>query len=206
MSKQKNKIHVQEESPFLQAMVEATRAKFGDEGGVTYMGSEINELVVGIPLPALSLMYLFDSDVFPLGKTVGFAGAPQAQKSSLLFEIIRWFQGLGGYGKIVECEGNKVSPTLIASIVGQARFQQVMIDPCRTIDEARKRIVPQAAGAGCQAAPRSRFQPARRTRSCSTSSVAYWRYASATIRARTPRAILSRADWLTPLPPHTLDA
>jgi hypothetical protein len=66
MSKQKNKIHVQEESPFLQAMVEATRAKFGDEGGVTYMGSEINELVVGIPLPALSLMYLFDSDVFPL--------------------------------------------------------------------------------------------------------------------------------------------
>lgn len=141
MSKQKNKIHVQEESPFLQAMVEATRAKFGDEGGVTYMGSEINELVVGIPLPALSLMYLFDSDVFPLGKTVGFAGAPQAQKSSLLFEIIRWFQGLGGYGKIVECEGNKVSPTLIASIVGQARFQQVMIDPCRTIDEARKRIV-----------------------------------------------------------------
>jgi len=141
MSKKKNQIHVQETSPFLQAMVEATRQKFGDEGGVTYMGSEINELVVGIPLPALSLMYLFDSDVFPLGKTVGFAGAPQSQKSALLFELIRWFQGLSGYGKVVECEGNKVSPTLLSSIIGAEGFKQVMIDPCRTIDEARKRIV-----------------------------------------------------------------
>lgn len=104
------------------------------------MGEEIEELVVGIPLPSLALMYLFDSDVFPLGKTVGFAGFPQSQKSALGFELIRWFQSVGGYGKVVECEGNKISPSLLKSIVGQEGFKRVVIDPCPHVDEARKRI------------------------------------------------------------------
>ena len=139
MSK-KNKIYVQEESPFLQEMAEAARLKFGDEGGVTYMGKEIEAMIVGIPLPALSLMYLFDSTVFPLGKPVGFAGFPASQKSSLGFELIHWFQSLGGYGKVVECEGGKVSPSLLSSIVGPEGYEQVTIVRCNSIDSARKQI------------------------------------------------------------------
>lgn len=137
----KEKEVVQEMSPYMAGMMKSAAAKFGEKDGKTHMGEEIDELVIGLPLPSLSLMYLFDSNVFPLGKSVIFAGAPSAQKSSMGFEVLRWFTEAGGYGQINECEGAKLSPSLLRSIVREEGYKRVSANICQSIDEARQKIV-----------------------------------------------------------------
>ncbi len=134
------KVAMQEMSPFMQGMLNDAAKKFGEKDGKTHMGAEIEELVIGLPLPSLSLMYLFDSNVFPLGKSVIFAGRPSSSKSSMGFEILRWFTEASGYGQIDECEGAKISPSLLKSITREG-FKRIQVNICKTIDEARQKIV-----------------------------------------------------------------
>lgn len=46
--------------------------------------------VVGIPLQAISLQYLFSNDVFPLGRMTELVGVSESCKTAFLFEIFRW--------------------------------------------------------------------------------------------------------------------
>src|ERR1035437_3088156 len=141
MAKKKEEHPVMSEmSPYMKSMVLANNTRFGEKDGKMHMGSQIDDLVVGLPLPSLALMYLFDSTVLPLGKSIIFAGRPASQKSSMGFEVARWFCDAGGYGNIAECEGNKVSPSLVKSVVGSANYPRVGVTICQTVDEARQRV------------------------------------------------------------------
>lgn len=128
-------------SPVLQAMLSESRARLSkkDLEGRTYLGKEMEARNIGIPLPHFSLMYLFDSTVLALGKIYGIAGPSQSQKSSLGFEILSWIFRAGGGGRLVECEGQKYSPSLIRSLMGDYA-DMLILDRCDTTDQAQNFI------------------------------------------------------------------
>lgn len=46
--------------------------------------------IMGIPLKAISLRYLFSNDVFPIGRMTELVGVSESCKTAFLFEIYRW--------------------------------------------------------------------------------------------------------------------
>lgn len=100
-------------SSFLSESLKVAQEKFG---GRVYMSRDANKNMVGIPLPSLALMYLFDADVLLLGKVLGIAGQPQTNKSALGYEVMRWFVDNNGYGYLAENEAAKFSPILLNSL------------------------------------------------------------------------------------------
>ena len=137
---------VRRESTFLSNMLDATRRKFNKaDEGETYMGPDIEMFITGVPIPALSFMYLIDSNVFPVSKCVGIAGYPESNKSALGFEVMRWFIQHGwpdaGFGKLIENEGAKLSPSLLRSIVGYDKVDtHVQVTQSQTIDVAQRHL------------------------------------------------------------------
>lgn len=75
------------------------------------VSSETETAFVGLPLPALSLRYLFQCNVFLLSRIVQIAGEEGSCKSQLLHEIARWHFLYGGGGGIASNE-NKDSPRM----------------------------------------------------------------------------------------------
>jgi len=49
-----------------------------------------NQPVIGLPLKAISLRYLFANDVFPYGRMTELVGVSESCKTAFLFEIYRW--------------------------------------------------------------------------------------------------------------------
>lgn len=84
------------------AAVTAVSDATGLEG--IYLGAEMDKAIVGLPLPALALRYLFQSTVFPLSRVIQFAGPFGSCKSALLYELMRWHMVYGGGGALAECE------------------------------------------------------------------------------------------------------
>lgn len=80
------------------------------------VGTEADQLVVGLPLPALCLRYLHQSDVFPLSRVWQLAGEEGSCKSAMLYEIMRWHMIYGGGACLAETE-NKDAPMLRHSIL-----------------------------------------------------------------------------------------
>lgn len=135
MAKKENKTaHV--ESDFLSSLADAAQDRFG---AGKFIGKGEEEFCIGIPLPALSLMYLFDSTVFPLGKLVSIAGFYQSSKSGLGFEIARWFAKYGGYTQVVECE-NKISIDLVRSIMGDYYPAHLRVARAEALEEAQAQL------------------------------------------------------------------
>ncbi len=81
-----------------------------------YVGSATDEIAVGIPLPALSLRYLFQSTVYPLSRFAVVTGLQGSGKSPFIYEVFRWHRMSCGTSALLECE-QKDSPTLRASIL-----------------------------------------------------------------------------------------
>jgi len=79
------------------------------------VGSDNSQLIIGLPLPALSLRYLFQSTVFPLGRIIQITGAEGSCKTAFALDIIRWHFENGGGGAMCENEG-KDSPDLRHSL------------------------------------------------------------------------------------------
>ena len=76
-------------------MLSAAREKFGVDK-VFGSQEDMKKLVIGIPMPSLAMEYLLDNDVFPLSSLVMIAGPPGKGKSTLSYEIFRWFYELAG--------------------------------------------------------------------------------------------------------------
>lgn len=137
MAKKKEK----EERPnLLNSMLAGAKQEFGDRA---FSGPDGRKLLIGLPLPSLSLMYLFDANIFALGKTMGIAGAPMAQKSSLGYEVQRWFacftnNGQNGVNQHIEAEAGKYSPTLHESVITKEKFGQVIYTQAQSVDEAQE--------------------------------------------------------------------
>lgn len=98
-----------------------------------YVGSESEQLVVGLPLPALCLRYLFQSTVFPLSRMTIVTGMQGSCKSAFLYEIFRWHRLYGGRNILLECE-SKDSPELRASILNYDS-KAVGVKPCESLEE-----------------------------------------------------------------------
>jgi hypothetical protein len=93
--------------------------------------------IVGLPLPSLALMYLFESNVLPLAKGIGIAGPYQSNKSTFGFEILRWFANAGGVAELIETEGDKVSGDLIPSLMGAEAYKAFQSRSVFSIEEAQ---------------------------------------------------------------------
>lgn len=101
----------------LDSMFDTMRDRAQHElGHEVLVGSEAERLVVGLPLPALCLRYLFQSTVLPLSRIIQITGEEGCCKSALLFEIMRWHMVHGGGGVYIENE-DKDSPELRQSIL-----------------------------------------------------------------------------------------
>jgi RecA/RadA recombinase len=83
------------------AVVASAKAKFGADV-VVGSASEISQ--VGLPLPALALRYMFQANIFPLGRVWQLAGLEGSCKSALLIELMRWHMLFGGGGFVAENE------------------------------------------------------------------------------------------------------
>lgn len=122
---------------FMRAQVEAARAKFGrGEGGdVVLAANEANNLLIGLPMPALAMEYLFQQDAFLLGLVYHLSGLPSSCKSAFLYEIMRLFANCGGGAHLLETE-DKWSEVLMRSIV---RYRQdevkVTINRCQSVED-----------------------------------------------------------------------
>ena len=75
------------------------------------IGLESEALLVGLPLPALCLRYLFQSTVFPLSRIIQITGQEGSCKSAFQFELMRWHHVYGGGSVFIENE-LKDSPEL----------------------------------------------------------------------------------------------
>lgn len=80
------------------------------------IGLESEALLVGLPLPALCLRYLFQSTVFPLSRIIQITGQEGSCKSAFQFEMMRWHHVYGGGSVFIENE-LKDSPELRWSIL-----------------------------------------------------------------------------------------
>jgi len=101
----------------LNGMFAAIRDKAqADMGGPISIGVEAQSSLVGLPLPSLSLRYLFQSSMFPLSRIVQIIGQEGSAKSAFLYEMFRWHMFYGGGAVLAENE-NKDSPELRHSLL-----------------------------------------------------------------------------------------
>jgi hypothetical protein len=118
---------------FLLGQVAKARTKFG--AGSVFVGSELDNLIVGIPCPALAFEYLICQDVFPLGIVLHLAGPPGSYKSALNFELNRWFRLVGGGGVLNENE-TKISPDFPRSIIGYDDYDVgLIVNRCVSVED-----------------------------------------------------------------------
>lgn len=83
--------------------------------------------IIGIPLPALSARYVFQSNIFPFSRFIQLRGMFSSGKSALLLEFMRWYHMYGGMGTITDTE-NKASESMLAGILG---YNYTLIDRTR---------------------------------------------------------------------------
>jgi hypothetical protein len=102
-------------SDIRQKMLKAAQERFG-VSRVFGSVKEMEKLIVGIPIPALSFEYLIARDVLPLRSMIMMAGTWSTLKSSLLYEMMRWFLLNDGLAAIVDTE-QKFSVSLASSVM-----------------------------------------------------------------------------------------
>lgn len=95
---------------YMDAVMDEARKHYGSDK--VYTGEEAEHRIVVLPLPALSLRYLFQSNGMALGRMTMVFGQEGSCKSSLLYEAFRWHRRAGrGKAYLMESE-SKDSPAL----------------------------------------------------------------------------------------------
>lgn len=98
-----------------QKFLEVAQAKFG-VSRVFGSRAEMKKLVVGIRVPSLAFEYLIGQRFLPLRSMLMLAGTWSTMKSSLLYEMMRWFLVQNGLATIIDTE-NKFSVNLASSVM-----------------------------------------------------------------------------------------
>lgn len=78
----------------------------------------------GMELPSLALQQVVTANVLFMETIMLVAGKPASHKSSFAFEMSRWAIMQGGYARLYETEGNKVSPTLPIQLIGSSLINE----------------------------------------------------------------------------------
>lgn len=82
----------------------------------TVLSPSTSNVVIGLRIP-FAFEILLDCNVLPLGVVFELLGEPGSNKSTLAYEMVRWFYEAGGYGDVFITEG-KNSPALASAIIG----------------------------------------------------------------------------------------
>lgn len=127
---------VEQTDDLMDSMFSEARNFFGEEN--FYTGSEAEQLIVGLPLPALCLRYLFQSTVYPLSRMAIITGQEGSCKSAMLYEMFRWHRLFGGRNILLECE-TKDSPDLRTSILGYDS-KACGMKRCHSLEEWQKAL------------------------------------------------------------------
>ncbi len=115
----------------LDALFDKAKGFYGNDA--VFTGSEAEQRIVGLAFPAFSLRYLFQSTVFPLSRMTQLVGTESSGKSTLLYEMFRWFKLFGGKSVLLENE-TKDSPELRNSLLDYD-YKSVIIKPCNSLEE-----------------------------------------------------------------------
>jgi len=115
------------------AMRDQAQADMGDEISI---GVEAQSSLVGLPLPALSLRYLFQSTMLPLSRIIQIIGQEGSAKSAFLYEVFRWHMFYGGGAVLAENE-NKDSPELRHSLLmwNEEWINRLMVKKTHSLEE-----------------------------------------------------------------------
>ena len=81
-------------SDFFSSQLVSSQSELGRND--SYIGKESQRVVIGIPLPAFSLRFLFQNDCFPLSRMTEIYGINESCKSAMLYEMFKWHVGAGG--------------------------------------------------------------------------------------------------------------
>lgn len=96
-------------------------------------GTEADQVLVGLPLPSLAFCYLVSTTIWALSRFTILMGKPGSCKSSLAYEVMRWFFYYNGFAQYVETE-NKDAEDLRRSIIGY-HFPNVKAIPADSMEE-----------------------------------------------------------------------
>lgn len=120
-------------------LMQLSKDKFG-HGGL-FAGTNWDKLIVGLPMPALSLEWLIGQDVLPLSTVYLLNGPPGSCKSALLYEMFRWFANAKGIGRLFDTE-LKLSKTLLPSIMGYTKMEHcpVLVQRCYTVEDCQEKF------------------------------------------------------------------
>lgn len=122
---------------FFKGFVDAGREKFGADS--ILVGSQEEETQFGLELPSFALMYIYHSNILPMAKVVGIAGAPHSCKSAAMFDMLGLYVRNSGYGDIVETE-NKFDMHFLHSLIGHENADRYRLDKTDSIQDAQNRI------------------------------------------------------------------
>lgn len=103
-------------SLLLTATLDAAREKYNDNQIVA--AGEASSLLIGVEVP-LGMRFILQNNVWPLSRIVELVGLEKSNKSTLAFEVARWFRAAGGVTKLFENE-TKYSEDMAQSIIGYA--------------------------------------------------------------------------------------
>ena len=116
--KAKKKKGGREPAALMEHLMAASEKKLG--AGIHYKNiAEHSQHLIGLPLPALSLEYLWGSNVMYLGALYGLAGPAQSFKSSLAQEFGKLICAAGGVNTVCETEGGKIAAAVLQQIYGR---------------------------------------------------------------------------------------
>ena len=87
----------------MNSLMQSAQEKFG-AGKVFGTRTALDQLVIGIPIPALPFEYILANDVFPLQIVMMLAGSWGSCKSALSYEIFRWFYENSGITVHIDAE------------------------------------------------------------------------------------------------------
>ena len=132
-------------SSLLAATIRLAQEEYGDKSIVA--AGEADKMVIGVTIP-LAMQYVIQNNVLPLGRMIQLVGVEKSNKSSLGFEITRWFSDVGGACNLFENE-TKYSPDLAQSIFGWADERRLLYGgsgevlvhyPCGTLQDWQQKL------------------------------------------------------------------
>ena len=123
----------------MDGMKMAARQRFNADS-VFGSSEDFSQVVVGIPLPCLALEYLTGNDVWPLSSLAQLSGKWGTSKSTLAYEVFRWFYEFGGRSVHLDTE-SKYNPQLCANVMRYGDDDRAVIyNRCESLEDWQRRL------------------------------------------------------------------
>ena len=94
--------------------------------------------IYGVPMPGITMHWLIGLPYWPLGRIIHLAGPEKSYKTSLGYEIGRWFIDHGGYLVYVHTEGRD-NPAQRESILGSS--ERVVVMMADTVEQWNRQVL-----------------------------------------------------------------